>query len=532
MGLGVLEPRQPIVPGTIQLFDNEVHVENTAHLKHAPDGKTILAPQPSDSPNDPLNWPTWRKDAMFAILLLGGILSGVHGPVIAPVTLDLAAEFNKDLNAIAQLSSYMLLVIAGVAYFDAAFAHVYGKRGIFVVSMAIMMAADAWAAKAEGYESLLGARIFSGAGQAAFECLSSSVIADLYFVHQRPKRVGLFVLLFGTGVYLGVPIGTQIIQVSSWRMAFAGLAITEGVLLLALFFVFFEPVYKREHVDPLANMSEDAVLEKVHGATEVEEIQGENGTNIERPKSYLKSLNLYSGRYSQNNFFLLLYRSIILTFQPTIFWVSTSGLMLSWPVGISFTAAAFLTLPPYNFSPQGVANMYLGGWIGMVIALLAGGTIFAIVVKRLAHKNNNVYEPEFLLYQCIPGVIFFVLGIVGWGWGEEVGISWVGLAVFFAFVNGGAVMYNNAVIGYVIDAHREYANESQVIIFAIKVSRSQSFSNCIEYIPIRNGLLLCALVDGSWSQDCLVDRSGDSSWFGVVGNCFLYMGEENACLLE
>ena len=105
----------------------------------------------------------------------------------------------------------------------------------------------------------------------------------------------------------------------------------------------------------------------------------------------------------------------------------------------------------------------------MVIALLAGSAIFGIVVKRLAHRNSNVYEPEFLLYQCIPGVFFFVLGIVGWGWGEEAGISWVGLAFFFAFVNGGAVMYNNAVIGYVIDAHREYANESQVIIFAIKV---------------------------------------------------------------
>jgi hypothetical protein len=59
--------------------------------------------------------------------------------------------------------------------------------------------------------------------------------------------------------------------------------------------------------------------------------------------------------------------------------------------------------------------------------------------------------------------------MVGWGWGEQDGIAWIGLAWFFALVNGGAVMVNNAVIGYVIDAHREYANESQVIIFSIKV---------------------------------------------------------------
>jgi len=480
MGFGILEPNQPIVPGTIQLFDSTINVENTSHLKHAADGKTILAPQPSDSPNDPLNWSIWRKDGIFAMLLMGGILSGIHGPVISPVTLQLVTEFDRSLTAISQLSSYMLLVIGGVAYLDAAIAHVYGKRAIFIVSMAILVAADTWASKAGDYNSLLGARILSGAGQAAFECLSSSVIADLYFVHQRPKRVGLFILLFGTGVYLGVPIATKIISVSSWRWAFAGLAITEGVMLVLLFLFFHEPVYARFHVDPLANMSEEAVLEKMNDPTihhdksmdsnGVEEgVTPVNSATAERPRSFLQSLKLFSGRYSSNNFFLLLYRSIILTFHPTILWVSTSGLFLSWPVGISYTAAAFLTLPPYNFSPQGVADMYLAAWLGMIVAVVVGSIVFGWVVRTLAHRNRNIYEPEFLLFQVIPGLIFAIIGMVGWGWGEQDGIAWIGLAWFFALVNGGAVMVNNAVIGYVIDAHREYANESQVIIFSIKV---------------------------------------------------------------
>jgi hypothetical protein len=113
--------------------------------------------------------------------------------------------------------------------------------------------------------------------------------------------------------------------------------------------------------------------------------------------------------------------------------------------------------------------MYLGGWIGMVVALFAGAFIFGWLQRSLSHRNNNVYEPEFLLFQVIPGLIFSVMGLVGWGWGEEVGTPWIGLAFFFALANGGAVMYNNAAIGYVIDAHREYANESQVAIFAVKV---------------------------------------------------------------
>ena len=88
MGLGVLEPSQLVVPGTIQLFDNTVHAESTEHLKHTADGQTILAPQPSDSPNDPLNWPKWKKDFVFFILLVGTICSTIHGPLLSPVTVD------------------------------------------------------------------------------------------------------------------------------------------------------------------------------------------------------------------------------------------------------------------------------------------------------------------------------------------------------------------------------------------------------------------------------------------------------------
>jgi len=234
--------------------------------------------------------------------------------------------------------------------------------------------------------------------------------------------------------------------------------------------------------DPLANMSEDAVLEKMNDPTiHHDKSTDSNGVeegattvtsaSTERPRSFPQSLKLFSGRYSSNNFFLLLYRSIILTFHPTILWVSTSGLFLSWPVGISYTAAAFLTLPPYNFSAQGVADMYLAAWLGMIVAVVVGSIVFGWVTRSLAHRNRNIYEPEFLLFQVIPGLIFAIIGMVGWGWGEQDGIAWIGLAWFFALVNGGAVMVNNAVIGYVIDAHREYANESQVIIFSIKAWR-------------------------------------------------------------
>ena len=43
-----------------------------AHLKLAKDGKTVLIPQPSDDPRDPLNWPAWKKNMTLLVICIAG----------------------------------------------------------------------------------------------------------------------------------------------------------------------------------------------------------------------------------------------------------------------------------------------------------------------------------------------------------------------------------------------------------------------------------------------------------------------------
>ena len=66
------------VPGTVLLRDETAQAEEITHdLKHGT-GKNahiILSPQPSEDPNDPLNWPKWRKELIIAILSLGAMLN-------------------------------------------------------------------------------------------------------------------------------------------------------------------------------------------------------------------------------------------------------------------------------------------------------------------------------------------------------------------------------------------------------------------------------------------------------------------------
>lgn len=51
--------------------------------KTTPDGKTILEPQPDDTPNDPLQWPLWRRNAALLSLGFYCLVGGGMTPILA-----------------------------------------------------------------------------------------------------------------------------------------------------------------------------------------------------------------------------------------------------------------------------------------------------------------------------------------------------------------------------------------------------------------------------------------------------------------
>ena len=57
-----------------------------AKLKTAKDGKTLLIPQPSDDPRDPLNWPAWRKHVTLLVICMAGAM-GDYGSATGAITL-------------------------------------------------------------------------------------------------------------------------------------------------------------------------------------------------------------------------------------------------------------------------------------------------------------------------------------------------------------------------------------------------------------------------------------------------------------
>ena len=69
-----------------------LNIPDSAVIKTAADGKTVLIPQPSEDPQDPLNWPAWKKAVILYIVSLTAF-TGDYGSAIGGITLLPQAQY-------------------------------------------------------------------------------------------------------------------------------------------------------------------------------------------------------------------------------------------------------------------------------------------------------------------------------------------------------------------------------------------------------------------------------------------------------
>ncbi|HEX2313181.1 MAG TPA: MFS transporter [Thermomonospora sp.] len=106
------------------------------------------------------------------------------------------------------------------------------RRDVLLAAMALFTAANLAAALAPGYGTLMAARVLGGVSVGAFYGVGSVVAADLVPPDRRARAIALMFAGATAGTTLGVPAGTFLGQVVSWRATFGVLTVV-GVLAFA-----------------------------------------------------------------------------------------------------------------------------------------------------------------------------------------------------------------------------------------------------------------------------------------------------------
>ncbi|OOF96981.1 hypothetical protein ASPCADRAFT_514028 [Aspergillus carbonarius ITEM 5010] len=510
MGLGVLDTTHAYVPGSSNILERDHSNDEPAvysNLKYDRSGSVpiLLVPQPSNDPNDPLNWPRRKRDATLLVLSFVAVLCATTSSLMAANTVTIALYYGKSFTSVALLTGYHLCGVGVAGILIVPTARVWGKRHLFLLGNALMVVSCAWAgASKHNYQSLLWARIFQGVALAPFEALLNACVGDLFYVHERGKRMALSnVALFGAAFLTPVLAG-KITHSLGWEWTFYLVAIfTAAALPLTFFFVpetaFRRPDYLKtdfeyanEHqaVSPPASQvqlnnlmalettprPEDQKqhvpsVDDPHRPTSSKELPQETETKKPTKVSYLETLKPLNGRKTDESFLKLLLRPFPLFFHPAIFWAClVQGVIIGWTVFIGVVLAAIFLGPPLWFNEVQTGYLYTGAFVGSILGLVLSGLLSDSINRIMIKLNRGKYEPEFRILLVIFQLIFSGAGLYGFGIiAQDVArYGWLVADVFFALVIIGMVMGAVASALYIVDAHREIAIESFTCMLVFK----------------------------------------------------------------
>lgn len=343
-----------------------------------------------------------------AILCLLSVISSTLSPLLAANTLTLTLYFRRSFTDIALLTGWHLFGVGLAGFIFVPSARVWGKRHLYLLGTVVIIVSSAWGGgSGHNYKSLLAARVFQGVGLAPFEALVNTTIGDMYFVHERGKRMALSNLsLFGGAFFTPVIVG-KLTSTLGWQWSFYLLAIfTAAMLPLVIFYVPETAYVRAERFNTDTALTQNAAMVGQTNGTNGEttetssyEKDANNASNISPPSEATpppqlkKTLSPFNGRKTDDYFLQLLFRPLPLFFHPGIFWAMLiQGTLIGWTVLIGIVIGGLLLGPPLFFNEVQTGYMYTGAFIGALLGFLVAGVLADSSAKWMTRMNNGVYE--------------------------------------------------------------------------------------------------------------------------------------------
>ncbi|KAF2735351.1 MFS transporter-like protein [Polyplosphaeria fusca] len=432
-----------ILPGT------EIMADVGSHHFVKGSSKNVLVPQPSDDPNDPLNWSTPWKAACITASTMVTFSQGFGPLALAPMFPDLMKAFHCTLPEAVQFTGVCILVLGFSNFIWVPLSTSFGRRPVYIASQLICFATSIWRARAVSYGSFMGACVVNGIGAGPAESIQPAVIADIFFLHDRGKWNTLYWVAYMGSLMVGPIISGAMAENVGWRDFWWLNTAILGLSIVMVIFMFPETKYHRPHPDEITHVVKDSPApsstEKDDLPTTVENTNStpkaaDDGENIQQVPTTSSALgNLagltheetaardpYLGKGKPGKYQWKLWQSNAHPFKSILLDLWIPWKLFAFPIVefssfvVSWSCSSFLTLnltqsqafaaPPYNFKPMSIGFMNFAILIGALIGLATAGPLSDYVSARSTRKNRGIREPEMRLPAMIPYVIIMFLG--------------------------------------------------------------------------------------------------------------------------
>ncbi|KAI1379511.1 major facilitator superfamily domain-containing protein [Hypoxylon crocopeplum] len=385
-----------------------------------------------DDPENPVNWSTSKTWGHVAIVGLLTFLVPLGATMFAPAIQQVMRDFESTNEVIASLivSIYVLgwglgpLIVAPLS-------EVWGRLAVYTGSNLLYVVSTAACALSPGLGSLVVFRMLAGTMGSTPLTIGGGTISDLVPVQQRGLALSLY--MFGPilGPSIGPLIGGFLTETLGWRWIFWVLAIVYGCMTLA------QVMIMRETYPA-------AILQ-----AKTKRLRQETGLPSLRSK-------LDKGLSSRQVIVQAIVRPARMTIMSTINLVlSLASAYVNGVVFLLLTTAPVMFQSEYGFSAKDVGLAFVGFGLGNI----AGLAVFSATSDRFIRKRaaENRLKPEHRLVPALVGAPLLALGLFWYGWSAQIHAHWAVPIIGTALIGAGNVLFNTAIIGYLIDAFTAHA---------------------------------------------------------------------------
>ncbi|KAK4183992.1 major facilitator superfamily domain-containing protein [Podospora australis] len=472
------------VPGTVNLQARE---GEETHYGQA------LFPVPSADPNDPLQWTKFKKHMiMFCCCTFSFLgISALLGPAVYIGIWS--AQFNVDPNTAAGLVNYPNLIFGFGNIILVPLYRRYGRRPVMLLSVLLYAAGIIGCSQATTYSGLMGARIVHAFGSGVCEALPVQLVNDIFFIHERGKKLGWYTVALCLGATGPMFCGFMLAAGLSWNLFFYVEFAFAGALFILCFLFVEESMYtRRTPLPPPSSSSAEnipAAGEKDIPSSSVRDKSPAGlPENIPPRKTFTQQLSLFTKPDYTSDFWSMPLRALTHLLVPSTFWVITTYGIFIGLCGFSFNFVFPLKIvaPPYNW-PETNSGLhaiatFLG--FGLALPLLPASDILA---ARLTKRNNGIREAEMRLGVLVGAFFAAPAGQILFGFAAEKNLHWICYFIAIGLTQWAGYFYFTLTLAYAVDSHNANLSEMLIVMNVGKQAISYGFSGELLNWIMRHG---------------------------------------------
>lgn len=157
---------------------------------------------------------------LMRVLFIGVFMAALDTAVVGPAIPVLRETFAVDNRTVGLIMSVFVLFSLCSTALMANLSDRYGRRPIYLVSVALFALGSLLIALSASFWMLIASRAIQGAGAGGITPTASAVVGDVFAPEKRGRMLGLIGATYGMAFVLGPPLASALMVMASWHWIF------------------------------------------------------------------------------------------------------------------------------------------------------------------------------------------------------------------------------------------------------------------------------------------------------------------------